>query len=237
MNISPSQLETHGYYLYARFEFEELVDLISRELRRRTPHMILYWVVLVILALGALAASIVVAGERTWIPFAGTLVAIAGMIPVIPIHELLHALAFRLRGARRIRFGARFRYLMFYAIASDFIADYREMLFILYLPAAAVSAALLIGTLVLGGGMLSGASATIADIEALSGDATLVRLIGSALPWLALIHWSACAGDAALASYMWRHRNLDIVTGDEGEKLVTSFYVRTPVGTARRVLR
>ena len=237
MNISPRRLEEHGYYLYTRFEFEELVDVISRELRRRTPHMVGYWTLLAVFAVGAPATSIAVAGGQIWVPFLGALVAIAGMIPVIPIHELLHALAFRIRGARRIRFGARFRYLMFYAIARDFVADYREMLFILYLPAAAISVALTVGTLLLGGGLLTGSSATIVGIETVSGEGSLVRLIVSAFSWLALIHWSACAGDAALASYMWRHRHLDMVTGDEGERLVTSFYVRTPVGTAGRMLR
>ncbi len=232
MNIAPERLEKHGYYLYARYGFDELIDVISRELRRRTPHMIVYWTLLAALAVGALIASIALAGERPWIPFAGAVVAIVGMIPVIPAHELLHALAFRVRGARRIRFGARIRYLMFYAVAHEFVADYREMLFILYLPATTITIALMIAALALGGGFTVSASSAIIVSAAAAGNGALVSLAVSALSWLAVIHWSACAGDAALASYMWRHKHLGIVTGDEGEHLVTSFYVRRPVGTA-----
>ena len=235
MNIAPERLQEHGYYLFARFEFEELIDVISGELRRRTPHMVAYWALLAVFAAGALGTSVVVARSAVWVPFGGALAAVAGMIPVIPLHELLHALAFRIRGARRIRFGARLRYLMFYAIARDFVADYREMLFILYLPAAVISLAIVGAALILG--LEPATAAGLTEFVGGSGEGAFVPVVVSALSWLGFIHWSACAGDAALASYMWRHRHLGSVTGDEGEHLVTSFYVRTPVGTAVPLLR
>ncbi len=55
---------------------------------------------------------------------------IAGVILLIPIHELIHGLLFRLFGAKDVRYGVVWKKLMFYAVAHDFAVNYRQMLVI-----------------------------------------------------------------------------------------------------------
>lgn len=204
MNLRPPELSRHGYHEYVSYSFDELIEMIGTEIRRRTAPVLVFWVLLALTLIAAIVASVVAIGANGWHTLAGPLIAIAGLIAVIPLHELLHAAAFRILGARRIRFGAKPKYLIFYAIARDFVADYREMRFILYLPAIVISAALLAIGLTAG------------------------PLIRVSAWWLLFFHMSACAGDFGLASFMRRHVHLGIVTGDDADDLVTRFFVYTP---------
>ncbi len=204
MNLRPSQLLEHGYHELAAYSFDELIEMIGTEVRRRTAPVLAFWVLLALTLGAAIVASVTAIRANGWHTLFAPLIAILGLIAVIPVHELLHAAAFRVVGARRIRFGAKPKYLIFYAIARDFVADYREMRFILYLPAVVISAAL-------------------AGIGVSAGP-----LIRVSAWWLLFFHVSACAGDFGLASFMRRHVHLGIVTGDDADDLVTRFYVRTP---------
>lgn len=208
MKLKPSELTEHGYYLYSRYSFNELIGLVSDEIRRKSVHMRSFWILLGISGAFALFVTVWSVRVSGWHSPASILVAAAGMIAVIPVHELLHALAFRISGARDIRFGAKPRQLIFYAIARNFVADYKEMRFILYSPAVVISLALVV---------------------------TMIfpsMFLAASIAWVIFIHISACTGDFALASFMSRHRHLGIVTGDDdAEELVTCFYVRRPVGS------
>ncbi|MFW5994736.1 MAG: DUF3267 domain-containing protein [Spirochaetia bacterium] len=207
MKLKPSELTEHGYHLYMRYSFNELIGLVADEIRRKTVHMRSFWLLLGISGAWALLATVWAVRVAGWHAPASILVGAAGMIAIIPMHELLHALAFRIRGARHIRFGAKPRQLIFYAIARNFVADYREMRFILYLPAVVISVGLVVSMLF--------PSAFFA----------------TSIAWVVFIHMSACTGDFALASFMSRHRSLGIVTtDDEAEELVTCFYLKRPVG-------
>ncbi len=204
MNLRPSQLSEQGYHELATYSFDELIEMIGTEVRRRTAPVLAFWVLLALTLIAAIVANVVAIRTDGWYTLSAPLLAIAGLIAVIPVHELLHAAAFRIAGARRIRFGAKPKYLIFYAIAREFVADYREMRFILYLPAVVISAALV------GIGVSAG------------------PLIRVSAWWLLFFHMSACAGDFGLASFMRRHVHLGIVTGDDADDLITRFYVRTP---------
>jgi len=204
LRIQPSQLPDHGYHEFLAFSFDELIEMIGAEIRRKSAPIVAFWVLLALALITAIVANVVAIRSSGWYTLSAPVIAIAGLIAVIPIHELLHAVAFRLAGARHIRFGAKPKYLIFYAVARDFVANYREMRFILFLPAVAITAA------------LAGIGASAPPLTSVSAW------------WLIFFHMSACAGDFGLASFMRRHVHLDIVTGDDADDLITRFYVRIP---------
>lgn len=202
MNLSADALEKAGYVHFARYDFDELIYLVASEIRRPTPHIVIFYTGMVLSFLLATVVSAAALNEYGWSVAVAAGIGVLALIVAVPVHELLHALAFRLRGAHTIRFGAQLSRFIFYAVAHHFVATYREMLFILYLPALTITL-------------------TLAGVMSLSSP-----LITISASWLLFVHCSACTGDCALASYMWRYRHLGIVTGDEDESLTTHFYIR-----------
>lgn len=63
----------------------------------------------------------------------------AGSILVIPFHELFHGLAYRMLGARKIKFGADLHQLIFFVTADRFPVGKKEVYFLALLPFAAIN--------------------------------------------------------------------------------------------------
>src|SRR5690242_7637832 len=80
------------------------------------------------------------------------LIAIAsviGSIILVPVHETLHGLAYRLLGATDVRFALSLRKLYAYAIADRFVVDRREFIFVALLPFVRISAILVMAAIAL----------------------------------------------------------------------------------------
>ncbi|MCS6980221.1 MAG: DUF3267 domain-containing protein [Flavobacteriales bacterium] len=60
---------------------------------------------------------------------------------LIPVHEGLHALAYRLSGARNVRVEAHWRQGYFLALAPRFVADRRSFFFVAFLPFVLITGA------------------------------------------------------------------------------------------------
>ncbi len=130
----------------------------------------------------------------------GTLIVFTIMIPV---HEGLHGLAYKLVGAPTISFGVNWKKFYFFAVADRFIVARKPFTFIALLPFATIS---------------------------LLGLATLA--VGS-LPvrWIAigvlLMHTTACAGDFAMLSFYEQYRHArELLTYDDVSQKRSYFYVR-----------
>jgi hypothetical protein len=66
------------------------------------------------------------------------------IIPILAVHEVLHALAFRLCGAKKIDFGYNSKSFMIYAYADDFPTNMKHLAFIAILPFATITIFLLL---------------------------------------------------------------------------------------------
>jgi len=141
-------------------------------------------------------------GKVFWQMFTGVL---AGSILIIPPHELLHGAAYRLLGARRIRFGVDFQQFIFFVTADRFPISRNELRFLAMTPF------IFINTLVLG------LTATwFAEWTLFS--ATLL-----------LSHNIMCIGDFALTSFVNRNKG-ELYTYDEIEKKKSYFFIRIQTG-------
>ena len=174
--------------------YDDLLPFAARYFFERTS-----WIIYLhhALSLTALAAVIAAAVVRD-IPFVAALqqfvLGFAAMfVVVLPIHEALHALAYRMAGAREIRWKVLWRYLAAYVVAERFVAGRAVFFFVALAPFVVISPALL--------------------LFAATWPAWAVF-------WLTVLLWhtAGVSGDWALLNYYWLHRQREIYTYDEGGK-------------------
>ena len=120
---------------------------------------------------------------------------------ILPLHEGLHDIAYRLAGARQVNWTFAWRQLMAYVTAHHFVATPRALTAVALAPFVTVSVLL---------------------ITAMQLWPRASVLTSGAL----LLHTFACAGDLAMLNYFWHHRDRDVVTFDDAEEHVTYFYAR-----------
>lgn len=184
---------------------EFVVQQISQE-KRIIPLYSIYQLLMVLLFIFLLARSVVMAikGFDEPILFIG-LAAVFSVSILIVIHELLHALAYLVTGARKISFGAIPRKFIFYALAD------RQVI----APAAFRIVAL--------------APFIIVKITCLIGVAIWFnqQLMYSFLTVMCL-HSLFCSGDIAMLAFYNIHKGKEIYNYDDKTEGKTYFYLRKP---------
>ncbi|WP_341841517.1 DUF3267 domain-containing protein [Chitinophaga caseinilytica] len=201
------ELQARGYTELAAFRISELLVPVKDGMRRGS---LFYWLLMaasVLGGIGIVAAYILSreAGELSRGGFLGRLtLGIAAVFLLIPIHELIHGLLFRLFGARDVRYGVVWKKLMFYAVAHNFAVNYRQFLVVALGPFVILSAAM-------------GVAAWLAPPD-----------------WRAfftgmyVFHTICCMGDFGLCGYMHRFRKQQPLTFDDADARISYFYVTLP---------
>lgn len=126
-----------------------------------------------------------------------------GWLLLLPIHEYVHALAYRATGASDARVVYALRRLTAHCIAPGHVVSGRQFAFIALAPFAVINATLAIAALVVP-----------------PGTFTMVFL--GAL----LIHIGASSGDIAFVQYLWLNRSDDLYTYDDVDAPYSFFYRR-----------
>ncbi len=121
------------------------------------------------------------------------------VIVILPLHEAVHALAYWIAGARRIRWGVMPRLLAAYVVAERFVAGRGVFVFVALAPFFVINAALL--------------AMAVAWPQ-------LAAYFLSVLLW----HIAGVSGDWALLNFYWHERRREIYTVDE--EGVSYFYAR-----------
>lgn len=153
-----------------------------------------------LLSLGLLVCWIV-AGIGTpwegWLLTAGIAVG-SFAVCVLPLHEALHILSYRILGARDIRWSLRWQPFAVSVVAHNFVLDRLRFLVLATLPSLCITGGLIV-------------LAAIAKTWAFPALA------------LCLLHHGGTAGDAALVNVFWVHRARTLFTFDDGEAGATFF--------------
>jgi len=127
----------------------------------------------------------------------------SGWILLLPVHEYVHAIAYRATGASDARVVYTLRRLTALCIAPGHVVSGRQFAFVALAPFVVLNSAL-----------------AIAAFAALPGVFTMV-LLGALL-----IHVGACSGDIAFVQYVWLHRSDELYTYDDSRTPQTYFYRR-----------
>lgn len=122
---------------------------------------------------------------------------------LIVIHELLHALAYLLSGARKISFGVILKKFTFYALANQQIIASRAFHFVALTPFVVIKLVCLVG---------------------------IINFYHNPLGYFFLsvmcLHSLFCAGDLAMLAFYNLHRGKEIYNYDNRSEGKTYFYIR-----------
>ena len=187
---SIEELRSGKFTLLESIRHEQLIPFVQEYFFRRTSwvtrlHHSLSIVSLLAL-IGAGIAGFSVGGF--FLQFAlGVVVMLA---VVLPLHEALHAVAYRLSGARDIRWAFSWRMLAAYVVADRFVAGRRAFFFVALAPFVVITPAAL----------------ALAAFDS-----------SRAILWLTVLLWhtAGVSGDWALLNYYWVQRGRGIYTFDE----------------------
>jgi putative zincin peptidase len=135
--------------------------------------------------------------------FLGFIVGLLIIIPLIPIHEGLHGLAYKICGAKTVSFGVNWKQLYFTASADMFVAGYYQFIFIGLLPFLVIN---IIG---------------IYMITVVSPVAQLTIMV------CLMLHNPMCAGDFSILGYFYSKRTLNPLTYDDMGRGISYFLVKT----------
>jgi len=168
-------------------DFGDMIPFVLSNIKRRSMISILYASVNIGLLLFILVYTVrgLTADEFSWsLVINQSLTGIAaGSMLIIPVHELLHGLAYRILGARKIHFGADMNQMIFYVTADRYPVSGYELYFLAMLPFLVIN---MITTLVI-----------ILWVPQ-------IILFGSLL---LLSHNIMCIGDFAIMNYVFHHTN------------------------------
>jgi hypothetical protein len=203
MNITPENLTSSGYISDKELGLDELVPFAKDNIQKSNPVSIFYW-----------AYSMILVATFFWLLFEEQRIETTGaltmaflgvfffIIILLPLHEIIHALFYKIAGAKKVSLHAQLKRLVLYAIADRFVASMGEFMLMTMAPFLIINSILII----------------------------LICLVPPNMMWVLfgalLIHTGGCYGDFGLVSYLWQKRKFKPVTYDDVLESKTFFYVK-----------
>jgi hypothetical protein len=205
MKLKPEELQENGYLLLDHLNHKELVPFIQTYIRKWTKFSVIYYCFN--LMIGGLTGYLLVSDFNSekysfLTKFSNLSLGLAIALLLVPLHEYIHVIAYKINGATNTSYDANLKKFYFMALADKFVANKREFQIVALAPFLIISI-ILIGIIFL-----------VNENWKLSIMATL------------LAHTAMCSGDFGLLSYFDYHRDKDIVTYDVVENNISYFYGR-----------
>lgn len=196
------------YQILVELPFDNTVPFLIKELKRkkRTPYLIGFFIGLIfIFIVGFILFRHYVISENAsfWNIFFGFLLSFPALVLLAPIHELIHGIGFRIKGAKKIKYGIMWRSFAAYAVADDFICNYKQYRFIALLPFF------------------------LLPIFLIPFLFFSIPVFWKILCYFTLLqHYLSCIGDILSLSYFYRFKNRDFVTWDNVEQGMSYYGAR-----------
>ena len=202
MNILAEELDAHGYRVMEEMSHEEIVSFVRKYMRIHnavTISFVIFNVILVAAFIYLMVISSTPVDSILSYASAGLLLFI---VFLLPLHELIHGLVYKLVGAAKVSYHSDWKKMVFYAMADRFVANRSEFYKVAMAPFIIINGLLII------------ACAT------LPGPWTWVC-------WGALImHTGGCYGDFGLISFFYQHPLKEVVTYDDAAQKKSFFLVK-----------
>lgn len=209
MNIKPSQIEQEGFTLVATLNHQELIPFIQENLKKKnrasrsyTMANILSLTLLVGLFVYHYIEDLHSIGEGLMQMCYGVSIAFL----LIPLHEYIHALAYRYVGARETSYDANWRKFYFMAMADKFVTSRSEFIKVALAPFVIISTTCLL----------------LIFILPVFWWYTLFGILAT--------HTACCSGDFGLLSYFEANKDKEIITYDDKAKKESYFFERERKG-------
>lgn len=191
---SREELEREGYVLHTMFRHDDIVSFVRTYFFRVNPVILIYWMFNVGVLLFFILLPLFNASFRSQLDM--VLLGFAVFFVLVPIHELIHGIGYRLVGARKVSYRVVWRKFVVYAMADRFVTRRRSFVALALAPFLLINSALIVLILVTQGGW------------------------SAVLTGALIMHTAGCSGDFALISYFYTFWHRYPVTFDaeaEGE--------------------
>lgn len=200
-------IESDKHVLKETLKHIEIIEFIKPWIKKKNIYTRIYNISLLtgFLIVGFFVGMMISAGEINFEIINQFFLGIMIGFLMIPLHEWLHGIAYKILGAKKVEYRAEWKKLLFYAAADGFPAGYKEFRFVALMPFTVIT---LIGLLLM----------------VLSGFEWTVIMLG-----FIFSHAACCGGDFGLLSYMYEHKDQEMITIDDMEKGETYFLVKKQV--------
>jgi len=200
-DLQPDNLEANGYELHARLEHEDLMVFVKQYFFKKNAVMIFYWG-FNLLMLAAVAYGMAVSEWPLKTIISRFFLGFALFFPIIPLHEWIHGIGYKLVGAPSVQYKAVWKQLVFYAMADRFVTRATPFFLLAVAPFILINSACIFAFF------------------------TLPPMWNWLAMGLLVMHTMGCSGDFALMSYFREFRHRDPVTFDEVDNKVSWFYLK-----------
>jgi hypothetical protein len=200
-------LNPEKFELIAQLNHSQIKEFVINQLMQNgkiIKFYMIYQILMIMIGMFFFTRSVVLAFQSSHTQLYYSLAALIFCFSVlIIIHELLHGIALKLAGAKRVTYGGYLRKFIFYAEADQFVINRRQFAFIALTPLFAVKLITLIG------------------IIFLFNQPVFYFLI-----FVMSAHSLFCAGDIGLLSVFYKIKNIEIFTFDVKAEKTSYFYRR-----------
>lgn len=205
-NPTISELQSSGKYeLIAQLNHSQIKEFVVEQLTTNTKIIrfyMYYQILMIAVGMFFFTRSFVLAFKGDSVPLYYSLAALVFCFSVlIVIHELLHGIALKLAGAKRVTFGGYLKKFVFYAEADQFVINRRQFAFIALTPLFVIKLVTLTGIVFF-----------------------LSNPIFYFLIFVMSAHSLFCAGDIGLLSVFYQNRETEIFNFDEKAEKTSYFF-------------
>lgn len=203
MEIKPAELADLGYKPFEELKHDDLIPFVQRAIQFRTGYFYFYHILLILFLFLTLGFYfyLIWSDQLSWNKGLGAIV-LGLSIPflTIPLHELIHMLAYKIEGAPQTTVYVNLKKFYFAALADQFVVNRKEFIRIALAPFIVLF--------------------FLFTAPLFSNNLFLQQTFLSAL----LVHIATCSGDFALLNYFAHHIDKDLVTFDDANNKITYFY-------------
>lgn len=204
-NPSINQLKDSGEYeLIAQLNHQQIKEFVIKQLSEGGPMIktyMIYQIGMIVVGIFFFTSSIMIAFQSSLIPLYYSIAALIFCFSIlIVIHELLHGIALKIVGAKKVTYGGYLKKFIFYAEADQFVINRKQFAFVALTPLFVIKLITLIGVVFL-----------------------FNQPIFFFLIFVMSAHSLFCAGDIGLLSIFYKYKNSEIYTFDVKEEK-TSYY-------------
>lgn len=202
--ISAEDLVNSGKYeLMDTLEYENLIPFLNIYSKAKTSLTYIFLVLSIsVPAIMTFLIFINIENEEfeIYLSIGHVLMAFSILIVLIPIHEYIHSLAYKVLGAKETSFYANWKKFYFGAVADRFVISKNEFKIVAFAPFVIITAILISGL-------------PFVDIY---WKLTILCCL--------FIHIMTCSGDFSMFNYFIVHQKYEIFTFDDKASKITFFY-------------
>ena len=205
MKISPQEIKTSKQFrLIHVLSYENVAPFVFKYIKKRNLASLLFLLLnLIFIVIGIIKIVEYISSDFfSWYHLFLNIALgfIAFPLLLVPIHELIHALMYKLVGAPKIRFGADLSQYIFYVAADNYAINFKEMFLVAMTPFILISSILLYGA------------------NSFNGPFSFSLIL------TLIAHGTMCIGDFAVLSFFYDNGFKDMVTFDIVDDKKAFFY-------------